>query len=75
MILHRDLKPENGKRVRCVWFENVLTANSLPRCGQLRQVGRLWPVKNNAITWLCFNVCRDAVLHVTRDLCGRAIYP
>lgn len=71
MILHRDLKPENG--ILSCPVEMELMKSIFGR-RQLSQTGRFRSVQINAITRLCFYICRHALLHVTRNLCRRTLY-
>lgn len=75
MILHRDLKPENSKFLvlYCAWLNT--DCRSLSRRRQFGQAWRFWIVKTNAIPRLRFDICRNAILHVARDMCCRTVYP
>lgn len=48
--------------------------SSVPWSRQLCQTWRLWFIEVDAVPRFRFYLCRDALLHVTRNLCGGKIY-
>ena len=76
MILHRDLKPENSEFIVIIYLCQANTEyHSFPRRRQLGQTWRLWVVKADAVPRLRFDLCRNTVLYVSRDMCCRTIHP
>lgn len=76
MILHRDLKPENSEFMVIKFRSQANTEyRSFSRRRQLGQTWRFWVVKADAVPRLRFDLCRNTVLYVPRDMCCRTIHP
>ena len=73
MILHRDLKPENSQYIYFS-LRHILTFGSLPWRKACCQTWRFWSLEADGLARFCFDLCRNTLLYVTRNLQLREIY-